>query len=99
MKTNNETGCALCNSTWGTYYRDIDKERMLFCCNICADIFENMVKQVKEETGWKKIDEIELHGNYSNGRNCTARHGKKQFNYYFRTYSNGEMMEFKSMEK
>ncbi len=98
LKTNNNDGCALCNATWGEYYREIDNEKMLFCCNICADIFENMVNEVKKRTGWEKIDYIELHGNYSSGRNCTAFSNGKRFSYYFRTYSDGKIMEFKNID-
>lgn len=94
MKTNNTEGCALCNATWGEYWRDIDGERMFFCCNICADIFEEMVRRVKENTGWNRIDYVELNGNYSRGRNCTARSGDSEFKYYFRTYSDGKFITF-----
>lgn len=94
MKTNNDVGCGLCNATWGEYCRDIDGDRMLFCCNICADIFETMVEKVKENTGWKKIDYVELVGNYSKGRECTASSGNEKFSYYFRTYSDGTFITF-----
>jgi len=94
LKTNNTEGCALCNATWGEYYREIDGDNMLFCCNLCADAFEGMVAKVKENTGWEHIDSIELHGNYSKGRNCVARKGDEEFKYYFRTFSDGKMMTF-----
>ena len=94
MKTNNELGCALCDATWGEYWRDIDGENMLFCCNICADIFETMVRKVKENTGWESLDYVELVGNYAKGRECTARSDGDEFRYYFRTYSDGTFMIF-----
>ena len=94
MKTNNEKGCALCDATWGEYYREIENERMFFCCNICADIFETMVSKVKQNTGWESIDYVELNGNYSKGRECTARKGDDTFSYYFRTYSDGRFITF-----
>ena len=94
MKTNNTEGCGLCNATWGEYWREIDGENMYFCCSICADIFETMVKKVKENTGWPSIDYVELVGNYNKGRECTAQHGDEDFKYYFRTYSNGEFITF-----
>lgn len=97
LKTNNENGCALCDATWGEYYREIENERMFFCCNICADIFENMVNALKKETGWNHIDAVELHGNYSEGRKCIATSGDNTFKYYFRTYSDGRMVEFKKI--
>lgn len=94
MKTNNTEGCGLCNATWGEYWREIDGDNMYFCCNICADIFETMVEKVKESTGWKKIDYVELKGNYSNGRDCEAMNAGESFKYYFRTYSNGKFITF-----
>ncbi len=97
MKTNNKDGCGLCNATWGEYYREIDKDNMFFCCNICADIFENMVKEVKKRTGWEIIDEVKLEGNYSKGRECTAYNNGKEYHYYFRTYGDGKMMEFREL--
>ncbi|MEM0155017.1 MAG: TA0938 family protein [Thermoplasmataceae archaeon] len=94
METNNKEGCALCDATWGEYYREIDGEKMLFCCNICADIFGNMVAEIKRRTGWNSIDYVELVGNYSSGRNCKARNGGSEYKYYFRTYSDGRLMKF-----
>ena len=94
LKTNNTEGCGLCNATWGEYWREIDGDNMFFCCNICADIFETMANNVKESTGWEKIDYVELHGNYSAGRECEAGNGKESFRYYFRTYSNGKFITF-----
>lgn len=95
MKTNNTEGCGLCNGTWGEYHRDIDGDNMFFCCNKCADAFENMVNRVKESTGWDHLDYVELKGNYSSGRECVARKGDEEFRYYFRTYSNGRILEFR----
>ena len=94
MKTNNTEGCGLCNATWGEHWREIDGDNMFFCCIICADIFETMANKVKESTGWEKIDYVELHGNYSAGRECEAGNGKESFRYYFRTYSNGKFITF-----
>lgn len=67
---------------------------MFFCCNVCADIFETMVNKVKENTGWKQIDDVELIGNYSKGRNCVAKRDGEEFKYYFRTYSDGTFITF-----
>lgn len=94
MKTNNTEGCGLCNATWGEYYRDIDGDRMFFCCNICADIFETMVEKVKKATGWKSIDYVELVGNYSSGRECVAKSRDEEFKYYFRTYGDRTFITF-----
>ncbi len=94
LKTNNTEGCGLCNATWGEYWRDIDGESMLFCCDVCADIFQTMVNKVKENTGWNSIDSVNLVGNYNKGRECSAKNGNEEFKYYFRTYSNGKFITF-----
>ena len=53
-----------------------------------------MVRRVKENTGWEKIDYVNLQGNYSKGRNCTATNGDRKYSYYFRTYSDGKFITF-----
>ncbi len=83
MKRNYE-GCALCDATWGDYWRVIEGENTYFCCDICADAFENMIKKVKEVTGWPTVDSVEINGNYSSGRNCVATYGKEKLKYYFK---------------
>lgn len=92
MKRNYE-GCALCDGTWGDYWREIEGENTFFCCNICADAFENMIKRVKKETGWAKVESVAIEGNYSKGRNCTATSGKDRIEYFFR-HENGTITEF-----
>ena len=62
MKINSE-GCALCNSTWGNYWRKIENQKIFFCCNVCADLFENLLIRVKQILESDKIDEIQLEGN------------------------------------
>ena len=93
MKRNYD-GCALCDATWGNYWREIEGERMFFCCSICADAFENMVKRVKKETGWDKIDSISIEGNYSRGRDCVATNGKEKVEFFFR-HEDGIITEFR----
>ncbi len=93
MKTNYE-GCALCDGTWGDYWREIEGENTFFCCSICADAFENMVNRVKKETGWKKIDSVSIEGNYSKGRDCVATSGDKRVEYFFR-HEDGVITEFR----
>lgn len=89
----NYSGCALCDATWGDYWREIEGDNMFFCCSICADAFENMVKRVEQETGWKKIDSVNIEGNYSSGRNCVAVSGKKSVEYFFK-HEDGVITEF-----
>ncbi|MHA1990632.1 MAG: TA0938 family protein [Candidatus Hodarchaeales archaeon] len=61
MKLNN-TGCALCDSTWGNYYRNIEEENLFFCCKVCADIFEDLIKEVRKVKEIKKINKMEIRG-------------------------------------
>lgn len=89
----NYSGCALCNATWGNYRREVDGENLRFCCDICADAFENMVKKVKETTGWKSIDSVSIEGDYSKGRNCVATSGNQRVEYFFK-HENGVITEF-----
>ena len=92
MKTNYE-GCALCDATWGEYWRDMEGQNMFFCCNICADAYENMVREVKERTGWKTIDSINISGNGRIGRECEATHEGKSYRYFFK-HDNGKITVF-----
>jgi len=71
----------------------VDGENLRFCCDICADAFENMVKKVKETTGWKSIDSVSIEGDYSKGRNCVATSGNQKVEYFFK-HENGVITEF-----
>ncbi len=83
----------MCDGTWGDYWREIEGERMFFCCSICADAFENMVKRVEQETGWRSIDSVTIEGNYAKGRDCTATSGERSVDYFFR-HEDGNITEF-----
>ena len=90
----NYSGCALCDATWGDYHRTVEGTNFFFCCSICADAFENMVKEVKKVSGWSCVDSVEISGNYSNGRNCVAKRGVDEMRYFFR-HENGVVTEFR----
>ncbi|AKA48988.1 hypothetical protein IX51_07650 [uncultured archaeon] len=92
MKTNYE-GCALCDATWGEYWREIEGQNMFFCCNICADAYENMIGEVKKKTGWEELDYVEITGNYRLGRTCRATKGDSEYKYFFR-HENGNITQF-----
>ena len=93
-----ESGCALCGATWGDYYEEIDGERLFFCCDVCATEFKNMLNEVKNRTGWKKIDEIIINGNFYKGRTCIAKSGGNEFKFYVRFNDNAEVETFKVLE-
>lgn len=65
------TGCAICGSTWGDYWEEVDGQSLFFCCSLCATQFKNMVQEVKRRTGWKAVAEVRMAGDYR-GRECTA---------------------------
>ncbi len=88
-----ETGCAICEATWGDYWEVVEGQRMFFCCDICAIEFKNMINQVKKRTGWKTVDEIKMTGNYR-GRECTASYGSERYNFSIRFDSKGGIDAF-----
>ena len=53
-----------------------------------------MVKRVKKETGWDKIESISIDGNYSRGRDCVATNGKDRVEFFFR-HEDGIITEFR----
>jgi putative zinc binding protein len=89
-----EKGCALCEATWGDYWEEVEGQQMLFCCDICATEFKNMVRDVKARTGWKSIDEIKMRGDYR-GRDCTAVSGDRKYSFFISFDSRGEVQDFK----
>ncbi len=88
-----DEGCVICGSTWGDYWREIDGQRMFFCCEICAVEFQNMLDEVRRRTGWERMDEIKIEGD-QRGRNCVAVSGGKTFGFFIRFNSEGEILTF-----
>jgi hypothetical protein len=94
LKTNYAEGCAICGSTWGNYWGEIEGSKMFFCCDICYLELQNLVAKIKEETGWNAIDEINIKGNYA-GRNCLATFDKNSARFIVRFDSSGAVQTFK----
>lgn len=92
MKVNLE-GCAICGSTWGNYWGEVDGEKMFFCCDICYFQFRNMVEEVKRRNSWKKIDSLEIEGDYR-GRVCIAKSADKSYRFHVTFKSNGNLQKF-----
>ncbi|AWR95737.1 TA0938 family protein [Acidianus brierleyi] len=93
-----ENGCALCGATWGDYYEEIDGEKLFFCCDVCATEFKNMIEEIKRRTGWKKIDELSIEGNYYKGRNCVAKTEGREYKFYVKFGDDAEIETFKEIE-
>ncbi|ABP95156.1 hypothetical protein HA72_0988 [Metallosphaera sedula] len=89
-----EKGCALCGATWGGWYEDVDGERLFFCCDVCAREFLNMLNRVKEITGWGKVDELIINGDYYRGRNCEAKSEGKSLSFYVKFGEDAEITTF-----
>ncbi len=91
---NHRRGCALCDATWGEYWDDVDGQRMVFCCDICAAAFKNMIEAVKGAKGWDAVDRLVITGNNSVGRKCTATSGGSDFRYYIKFHNDGRIFDF-----
>ena len=77
MKINSD-GCALCDSTWGNYWKEIENQKLFFCCNVCSNLFENLLMEIKKKLDIDKIDEIQLKGN-SKSRKITVKHNSTSY--------------------
>ena len=89
----NFTGCAICDATWGDVQAEIDGERMFFCCALCVTQFRALVARVKAETGWPRLDSLEISGG-RRGRTCTATHGTSRLEFVILFGSEGDVLTF-----
>lgn len=92
----NYTGCAVCDSTWGNVWEEVEGERMFFCCSRCVVQFRSLVGRIKERTGWPGIDSIEIAGD-RRGRTCVARAGSQTFRVSVAFNSEGELRQFEPL--
>ncbi len=86
-------GCAICQSTWGNYWAEVEGQKMFFCCELCKIEFQNMIQEVKRQTGWKTIDEFQITGG-TRGRHCVAISNGKPFAFRARFNSQGGIADF-----
>lgn len=93
----NYSGCAICDSTWGNVWEDIEGERMFFCCTLCAVQFRNLVGRIKKDTGWPTIDSLEITGD-RRGRTCVAQAGGEMARVRVAFNSEGELLRFEKLE-
>ncbi len=92
----NYAGCAICDSTWGDLWEEVDGERMFFCCSICATQFRQLVDRVKKETGWPRIEAVEISGD-RRGRTCVAQTGGDTFRVRVAFNPEGELLRFEKL--
>ncbi len=93
MKVGSE-GCALCGSTWGEIWSELDGERFFFCCELCARQFRSIVQKVKDQTGWDRLDALEIVGD-RRGRTCAARRGEERYRCFVGFNPAGELTRFR----
>ena len=92
----NYAGCAICNSTWGNVWEEVEGERMFFCCSICVVQFRRLVDRIKAETGWPTIESIEIAGD-RRGRTCVARTGTGTVRVRVAFTPEGELRRFETL--
>ncbi|HEV2317027.1 MAG TPA: TA0938 family protein [Thermoplasmata archaeon] len=91
----NYSGCAICDSTWGDHWEEVDGERRFFCCALCARQFRALLARIRATTGWSTLEELVIAGD-RRGRTCTvsSRSGTARFSFAFN--SEGALREFGS---
>jgi putative zinc binding protein len=93
----NYAGCAICDSTWGDHWEEVEGDRMFFCCALCAVQFQGLVARIRTETGWPALDEIVLSGD-RRGRECTARCGGSTYRAGFAFNAEGAILRFQRLD-
>ena len=89
----NYSGCAICDTTWGDVWEEVEGERLFFCCRLCEVQFRALVDAVKSRTGWPTIETLEIAGD-RRGRSCRAASGDATFRATFAFTSEGELLRF-----
>ncbi len=92
MKRNYD-GCAICNSTWGNLWTEVDGERVFFCCDLCEIQYRGLIGRIKQSTGWDRIDALEIAGD-RRGRTCEVAAGKEHARFLFTFNSDGNLLRF-----
>lgn len=90
----NYTACAICDSSWGDLWEEVEGQRLFFCCEVCAVQFRNLVARIKVETGWPTVDRLTIAGD-RRGRNAEARHGPAIYRCEFAYNAQGGLRAFR----
>jgi hypothetical protein len=93
----NYVGCAVCDSTWGNLWEEVDGERMFFCCPTCVVQFRQLVGRIEKETGWPRIESLEINGD-RRGRTCVARTGPETVRVRVMFNPEGEILRFEKLD-
>jgi hypothetical protein len=89
----NYDGCAICNSTWGNVWAEVEGERLFFCCDLCVVQYRGLIDRIKQDTGWSQIDSMELAGD-RRGRTCEVASGDAKERFVFAFNSEGGILRF-----
>ncbi len=92
----NYAGCAICDSTWGDVWAEVEGERMFFCCDLCLVQFRSLCERIKHETGWATIDSLTIAGD-RRGRTCRASTGPRTFDCFVAFNPQGEIRRFETV--
>ncbi|MGP8072644.1 MAG: TA0938 family protein [Thermoplasmata archaeon] len=93
----NYTGCAICDSTWGNVWAEVEGERLFFCCDLCVVQYRGLIDRVKQETGWGGLDSIEIAGD-RRGRSCEVTSGDRHERFLFAFNTEGQILRFRRVE-
>jgi hypothetical protein len=77
-----EAGCALCGSSWGNWWEEVEGRRLFFCCSLCAAAYKGAVRHVELATGWDRVDSLfldDVRGNEADGH---ARRGDQRVRFW-----------------
>lgn len=91
----NYSGCAICDSTWGNVWEEVEGERMFFCCQVCVTQFRRLLERVKQVTGWSTVESLEISGD-RRGRTCVAGSGGSSFRFFIAFNPQGGIRTFEA---
>ena len=89
-----DAGCALCGSSWGNYWREVEGANRFFCCSLCADAWENAAAKLKEKTGWPRVDFLFIDESRGNEGDGHARCGEKEVRFSLAGNDDGTITRF-----
>jgi len=89
----NFDGCAICNSTWGNLWAEVDGERLFFCCAICEVQYRGLIERIKKETGWSHLTSLDIAGD-RRGRTCDVSSDGQHARFVFAFNSEGQLLRF-----
>jgi hypothetical protein len=90
---NSDEGCAICGSSWGDYWDEVEGVRRFFCCDVCALQFREVVAAVRDRTGWPRVDGLTFVGD-RRGRTGTATHDGSDYRFAVAFNSLGRIRRF-----